>query len=82
MRNAVLVHSFDSPFPHHTVGKEFYIDFMGFNDDPGQFEVISYPDNPLSGKMTYQAETIIPFGPNLLFYPIPFEMLQTYEEKP
>lgn len=83
MRNAILVHTYDSPFPHHTLGKEFYIDFMSFNDDPGQFEVVSYDENPLIGtNIQYESETIIPYGQNLLFYPIPFEMLQTYEEKP
>jgi hypothetical protein len=27
-------------------------------------------------------ETIVPYDKNLLFWPIPFEMVQTYEEKP
>ena len=40
------------------------------------------PDNPLTGKITYMAETVVPYGKNLMFWPIPFEMLETYEEKP
>jgi len=36
----------------------------------------------LIGDITYAAETIIPYGKNLMFWPIPFEMLETYEEKP
>jgi hypothetical protein len=49
MRNRILVHSFDSPFTHHTLGKEFYIDFSSYTEDPGQFEVVSAEDNPLVG---------------------------------
>ena len=81
-RNRILVHSYSSPFPHHTLGREFYIDFSSYPGDPGQFEVISNEDNPLVGDITYNAETIVPYGKNLMFWPIPFEMLETYEEKP
>jgi hypothetical protein len=82
MRNRVLVHMYDSPFSHHTLGKEFYIDFSSYPGDPGQFTVITNPEDPLIGEITYDAETIVPYDKNLLFYPIPFEMLETYEEKP
>jgi len=84
MRNRVLVHTnmHKYPFSHHTLGKMFYIDFNSYNDDPGQFEVVSADDNPLIGKITYTKETLVPYNKNLMFYPIPFEMLETYEEKP
>jgi hypothetical protein len=50
MRNRILVHSWSSPFPHYTLGKQFYIDFNSYNEDPGQFEVVSSEDNPLIGS--------------------------------
>jgi hypothetical protein len=82
MRNRILVHQFNSPYSHHTLGKEFYVDFMGYTQDPGQFVIVSAEENPLVGKITYLADTIIPYSKNLMFWPVPFEMLETYEEKP
>lgn len=83
MRNRILVHGYDSPFSHHNLGKQFYIDFSSYNEDPGQYEIVSYEDNPLVGvDISYTAETVVPYGKNLMFWPIPFEMLETYEEKP
>lgn len=76
------MHTVDSQYSHHTLGREFYIDFSSYPGDPGQFEVVSFEDNPLIGEITYDAETIVPYDKNLLFFPIPFEMLETYEEKP
>jgi hypothetical protein len=64
------------------MGKEFYIDFSSYNEDPGQFEIVSYEDDPLVGTITYYGETVVPYGKNLMFWPVPFEMLETYEEKP
>jgi hypothetical protein len=54
MRNRILVHQFDSPYPHHSMGKEFYIDFSSYPGDPGQFSVITNEDDPLIGEITYQ----------------------------
>lgn len=70
------------PYSHHTLGREFYIDFQGYDEDPGQFQIITNEDNPLVGEITYNQETVIPYNKNLLFWPVPFEMLETYEEKP
>jgi hypothetical protein len=77
-----LVHTYDNPYPSQTLGKSFYIDFSSYDEDPGQFEIVSYAENPLVGKITYNHETVIPYGKNLMFWPVPFEMLETYEEKP
>jgi hypothetical protein len=83
MRNRILVHSYDNPYTHHTLGRQFYIDFMSYNGDPGQFEVLPAEDNPLVGNnIQYGAETVVSYNKNLMFYPIPFEMLNTYEEVP
>jgi len=70
------------PFPSHNIGKMFYIDFRSYNEDPGQFEVVSSKDNPLVGKISYTKETLVKYNKNLMYWPIPFEMLETYEEKP
>lgn len=83
MRNRIFVNGYDNPYPNHNLGKQFYIEFRSYNEDPGQYEIVSAEENPLIGtNIQFNAETIQPFGKNLLFYPIPFEMLETYEEKP
>jgi hypothetical protein len=83
MRNRILVHSYGSPYPHHSLGKEFFIDFTSYNEDPGQYTVITNEDDPLVGAdIQFEGTTVIPYGKNLMFWPIPFEMLNTYEEKP
>jgi hypothetical protein len=83
MRNRILVHGYDNPYSHYTLGKSFYVDFKSYNEDPGQYEIVSAEDDPLVGtNIQFNSETIVPYGKNLLFFPIPFEMLETYEEKP
>ena len=42
-------------------------------------------EDPLTGgtgSLAFENTTPIPFSKNLLFEPIPFEMLNTYETKP
>jgi len=57
--------------------------FKGLNEDPGQFEIVSSTTSPLSAKdLVLKAETILPYGTNLFYNPLPFEFLKTYEEKP
>jgi hypothetical protein len=49
MRNRIMVHGYGNQFTHHSVGKEFYIDFMSYPGDPGQFEIVPSEENPLVG---------------------------------
>jgi len=57
--------------------------FLGLNEDPGQYELISDDASPLQGdNLTFTAETIQPYSSNLFYEPIPFEMLKTFETKP
>jgi hypothetical protein len=61
MRNRVLVTSLDSyksGLPSNTIGTAIYIEFNSYNENPGQFEIISDEDEPLVGEITYTAETI------------------------
>jgi hypothetical protein len=82
MRNTIMVYEQDKLYPHHSIGRDFYIDFASYNGDLGQFEVVSDEEEPLDGDVTYSATTPVEYGKNLVFYPIPFEMLETYEETP
>jgi hypothetical protein len=36
----------------------------------------------VGSNIKYDAKTVIPYNKNLMFWPIPFDMLETYEEKP
>lgn len=60
--------------------------FQGLNEDPGQFEIVSSESSPLTagedGNITYFSNTTVPYGTNLFYEPIPFEMLRTYETEP
>jgi len=69
-----------------TDGYELCIRFVGINADMGQFEFVSDSDDPITtsagGTITFEAETLHDFGTNLMFEPIPHEMLRTYETQP
>jgi hypothetical protein len=86
MRNRVQVEEFTTPYTHKNVGKEFYIHFNSYDKDPGQYTIEPDTDDPLKGTtgttMQYTAETVVAYNKNLLFMPIPFEMLNTYETSP
>jgi hypothetical protein len=57
--------------------------FVGLNENPGQFEIISDDTKPLTGdNITFYANTTVPYSTNLFYEPIPFEFLKTYETKP
>jgi hypothetical protein len=70
-------------YTSRTIGTAVYLYFRGFNADPGQFSIVSNEKDPLKGvDIKYVAETKVPYNKNLLYSPIPFELLQTYETKP
>jgi len=83
LRDKLEVHLSNKDVTNQYAGRGFYIGFKGYNDDPGQFSVVSDEEQPLVGKdLKFHAETVLPYGTNLFFEPIPFEMLKTYETKP
>lgn len=49
MRNRILVHGYDNIYPHHTLGRMFYVDFSSYNEDPGQYTIVSAEEDPLVG---------------------------------
>jgi hypothetical protein len=64
-------------------GIAFFIRFLGLNKDPGQFEIVSSENEPLTGtNITFYSNTTVPYSDNLFYEPIPFEFLRTYEETP
>jgi uncharacterized protein YkwD len=69
--------------PYGANGLCMRIRFKGINADPGQFEIKSGTIAPLTGTDVAVAfSTVLPYGTNLFYGPVPFEFLQTYEEKP
>jgi hypothetical protein len=68
---------------HTNLGRAFLIRFIGINAKPGQFEIVSSENIPLSeGNYTTYSNVTVPFSSNLFYEPIPFEMLRTYETQP
>ena len=64
-------------------GVRFQIRFVGTNTDPGQYEIVTGTNTPLTGQnIVYDQATTVPYSQNLFYEPIPFEMLKTYETKP
>jgi len=70
-------------YEYNDNGVAWIIRFLGHNEDPGQFEIVSSENNPLTGgNITYRANTTVPYSSNLFYEPIPFEMIRTYETEP
>jgi hypothetical protein len=78
--------SFDSeryPRGRDSSGRGLYLDFLGYNGDPGQFEFVNSDTDPLTGdNLKFVAETVVPYSTNLFYDPIPYEMLKTSEATP
>jgi hypothetical protein len=59
------------------------IRFTGLGYNPGQYSILSGNVTALTGtNLKHKSETIVPFGGNIFYEPIPFEMLKTFETKP
>ena len=70
-------------FQYRQNGMCVKIRFNGYNKNPGQFRVVQSTTTIVAGKdLVFSERTILPYGTNLFYSPIPFEMLRTYEEKP
>jgi len=66
-------------------GIAFYIRYIGKNEPVGLASIISGEVRPLLANpetLVSYSKVTIPYGQNLFFEPIPFEMLKTYETKP
>lgn len=64
-------------------GVTFYLVFEGLYNDPGEFKFVSSEETPLEGEeITINTEIVQPYGTNIFYDPIPFEMLRTYETEP
>jgi hypothetical protein len=72
-----------SGFGYNDNGVGYFISYIGKNEDLGQATIVSDDDTPLTGtNISYEANTTIHYSTNLLYEPIPFEWLRTYETKP
>jgi hypothetical protein len=57
--------------------------FSGLNYDPGQYKILPGNVTVLTGtNLQYKESTVVPFGGNIFYEPIPFEMLRTFEAIP
>lgn len=57
--------------------------YAGLNSDPGQIKIISSESSPIKGNnVKIEEKTLVPYGTNLFYNPVPFEFLRTYEKKP
>ena len=58
-------------FDSKSIGRSFYIDFHGYNEDPSQFEIIDDEENPLlgtnPGTITFEHTTHVEYNKNLMF---------------
>ena len=73
----------DDPYYYPQNGVCFKLRFKGYNAKPGLFKIKSADSNPITGtNVTFDSKVVLPYGTNLFYSPIPFEMLKTYEEKP
>ena len=65
-------------------GLDFVITFQDLHADPNQCEIRSGTTTPLSGgvNLTYESTTTRPYGNNLMFEPVPLEMLYHDATKP
>ena len=83
LRDKIRVIDKHGVFTSTTVGRAFYVEFMGYDSKPPALKIIDDEDTPLTGKNIKKTSLItVPFGENLWYEPIPFEMLKTYETKP
>ena len=71
-------------FGYRQNGVALYIRYIGKNMPVGLATIVPGDDNPISGGGTPVAysNVTIPYGKNLFFETIPFEMLRTYETEP
>lgn len=60
----------------------FWMRYVGKNEKVGQASIISGVATVLGGNTTSKQNVTVPYGKNLFYEPIPFEMLRTYETQP
>ena len=65
-------------------GLDFTITFQDLHEDPNQCEIRTGTTTPLTGgvNLTYKSTTSRPYGNNLMFEPVPLEMLYHDADKP
>lgn len=64
-------------------GRSYLLYFEGFNGQPGQFELLSDTDEPLTGEeLEYLVEVVRSHSDNIFYENIPFEFLYTAETVP
>jgi hypothetical protein len=70
-------------YPYSNMGIAFLVRFVGLNAKPGQFEIVTSENRPLTdGNFTSYSNVTVPYSSNLFYEPVPFEMLRTYETEP
>ena len=68
-------------------GRDIFIRFVSYNDDPDQITISSAVTPAITGgdplvPTTYVSETFVPYSTNQFYEPIPYEFLFTNESSP
>ena len=84
LRDKLRVYHRSGVYSDTSVGVNYMVEFNGMNEKPPALKIITNKENPLTGPNIVIAtpKIIVPFGTNLFYEPIPFEMIKTYETKP
>jgi len=83
LRDKIRVVDKHGVFTSSTVGRAFIVEFVGYVGQPPALKIIDDDDAPLTGKNIQKTHKVtVPFGKNLWYEPVPFEMIKTYETEP
>ena len=77
---------FDGPLytTSYVDGRDFFVRFQSYNQDPAQLIIDTFTNSPLAGAAPISLinATFQPYSTNLMYEPIPFEWLYTNEATP
>lgn len=83
LRDKLRVYHRSGVYSDYSVGVNYMVEFTGMSEEPPALKIVSDTDSPLTGNnIVVKSEVVVPFGTNLFYEPIPFEMIKTYETKP
>lgn len=70
-----------SVYPANGIGMR--LRFVGLDYDPGQYSIVPGNVTALTGvNLQFSGTAVVPYASNIMYEPIPFELLKTYETKP
>jgi hypothetical protein len=79
-RDKILVDAVNE-YGYYENGRAMYIQFVGYNNKPGQFKIVPADLNTTAYNYTTHQNVTDPFSNDLFYEPIPYEMLRTNVKK-